>query len=312
MTHILYPNLLRAAALLVASTIVPSCAPVDALNASVSTRGLQILRDIAYAPGPRGRLDLYRPAMLAERPPLVVFIYGGSWKTGSKDDYQFVAAPLARAGLVVAVPDYRLYPEVRFPVFLEDNARAVAFARAHAAEWGADPDRVFLIGHSAGAYNVTMLAMDAHYLAAEGVAAASLSGVVGIATPADFLPIREEDIRDIFSTAPDPAASQPVAFADGHNPPLLLLHGGADSTVYPRNSTSLTGRIKAAGGPVELKIYPEVGHIGIITSFAPLFEGRAPVLADVLAFIRAHGGTVNATPNVPPGVPPNAHRPGAL
>jgi acetyl esterase/lipase len=294
MTHILYPNLLRAAALLVASTIMPSCAPVDALNASVSTRGLQIRRDIAYAPGPRGGLDLYRPALLPERPPLVVFIYGGSWKTGRKDDYQFVAAPLARAGLVVAVPDYRLYPEVRFPAFLEDNARAVAFARAHAAEWGADPERVFLIGHSAGAYNVAMLALDRHFLAAEGIAAQSLAGVVGIATPADFLPFRDADIRDIFSPASDPAVTQPVSFADDHNPPLLLLHGGADSTVYPRNSTSLTGRIKAAGGEVELKIYPEVGHIGIVTSFAPLFEGRAPVLADVMAFIRAHTETASA------------------
>lgn len=279
---------LRATALLLASVVLPSCAPVDALNATISTDDVSVQHDIAFAPGARGRMDVYRPVGGAAKLPLVVFIYGGSWKEGSKNDYKFVATPMARSGMVVAVPDYRLVPEVHFPTFLEDNAKAVAFARAHAAEWGADPDRIFLVGHSAGAYDVLMLAVDPHYLAAEGIDRGKLAGVVSIATPADFFPFTDKATIEAFGKTPDPAATQPINFADGKNPPLLMLHGDADDIVYLRNSTTMTSRVKAAGGDVTLKVYPGIGHIGIITSFAPLFDGKAPALADTVAFIRAH------------------------
>lgn len=285
---------LRATALLLASVVLPSCAPVDALNATISTDDLTIRRDIAFAPGPRGRMDVYRPAGAAAKLPLVVFFYGGAWKDGSKNDYKFVATPLARAGMVVAVPDYRLVPEVRFPTFLEDNAKAVAFARAHATEWGADPDRIFIVGHSAGAYNALMLAVDPRYLAAVGMDRSRLAGVVTIATPADFFPFTDSSTIATFGQSPDPASTQPINFADGKNPPLLMLHGDADDTVYLRNATAMTSRVKAAGGDVTLKVYPGIGHIGIITSFAPLFESKAPALADTVAFIRAHGAAAPA------------------
>jgi acetyl esterase/lipase len=279
---------IRAAALLLASSFLPSCAPVDALNATVAADGVTVQRDVAFAPGPRGRMDIYRPAGATTKLPLVVFFYGGSWKDGSKGDYKFVANPLAKSGMVVAVPDYRLVPEVKFPIFLEDNAKAVAFARAHAAEWGADPDRVFLVGHSAGAYDVLMLALDPHYLADVGIDRRKLAGVVGLASPADFYPFTDKATIAAFGDAPDPKVTQPVNFADGKNPPMLLLHGEADDTVYLRNSTALTARVKAAGGDITLKTYPGVGHIGIVTSFAPLFDGRAPALADTEQFIKEH------------------------
>jgi acetyl esterase/lipase len=281
-------SMIRAAALLFASALLPSCAPVDALNATVSSDGVSVQRDIAFGDDPRQRLDVYRPRAAAAPLPLVVFIYGGAWKSGSKSDYKFVAAPLARQGVVVAVADYRLVPQVRFPTFLEDNARAVAFARAHAAEWGADPHRLFLIGHSAGAYDVLMLAVDPQYLAAMGLDRASLAGVVTLAAPTDFLPLDDQDTIAAFGQVKDLESTQPVHFADGHGPPLLLLHGQADDTIYPRNSTVMVAKVRADGGNVTLKTYPGLGHIGIVTSFAPLFGGRAPVMADVMDFIRAH------------------------
>lgn len=281
-------NLLRAAALLVASAVLPSCSAVDALNATVPTDGLRIMRDIAYTPGARGGLDVYRPDDATTGLPLVVFIYGGSWQSGSKNQYPFVAAPLARHGLVVAVPNYRLYPEVQYPSFIEDCARAVAFARAHAAEWGADPKRLYVMGHSAGGYNALMLATDAKYLAAVGMSPHDLAGAVGIAAPADFLPIREEDIKLVFAPALTSPDTQPITHADGREPPILLLHGTADDTVYPRNSTALAKKIEASGGKVSLKLYPGIGHIGIVTSFAPLFDGRATVLPDIMAFLQAN------------------------
>ncbi len=281
-------NLLRAAVLLLASAVLPSCAPVDALNATISTDGLRVTRDIAYRAGPRGGMDVYGPAG-AKGLPLVVFVYGGSWQGGSKDIYRFVAAPLAQAGLVVAVPDYRVYPEVRYPTFLQDCAQAVAYARAHAAQWGADPGRLYLMGHSAGGYNVLMLATDPVYLQAVGMARSDLSGVISLAGPADFFPIQEADIREVFAPAVDSPLTQPINHVDGQAPPLLLLHGDSDGTVYPRNAIALAARVKAAGGDVTLKLYPGVGHVGLITSIAPLFSGKAPVRADILTFIRTHG-----------------------
>lgn len=273
-------------AILLVLPALAGCASARLLNATVPTGGLEITRDLAYAPGPRGGLDVYRPGGKTSRLPLVVFLYGGSWRQGNKATYPFVAAALARRGAVVMVPDYRVYPEVRFPAFLQDNARAVAWAIGHAAEFGADPKSVFVIGHSAGAYDAVMLALDPRWLAAEGVDRSTLAGVVGLAGPYDFLPITDPDIVPVFPDAGP--ATQPVTYADGHNPPLLLLAGDADATVRPGNTASLAARVAQAGGPVQQTIYPGLGHLGIVLAFAPLFRGKAPVLDDIEAFIAAH------------------------
>ena len=265
--------------------LLPACSPTALLNATVPSHGVTVTRDIAYADGPRHRLDIYRPPGEGKQAPLVVFLYGGSWRTGDKGMYPFVALPLAARGAVVVVPDYRLYPEVAFPAFLDDNARAVAWAADHATELGADARRLFIVGHSAGAYNAAMLALDPRFLAAAGSDRRRLAGVVGLAGPYDFLPITGEDIKPVFATVGDGPLSQPVSYVDGRNPPMLLLAGEDDTTVNPRNTLSLAGKVSAAGGAAEAHILPGVGHIGILTAFAPLFRNRAPVLDDIWAFI---------------------------
>ena len=273
-------NVLRVAGL-VLSLAAAACSPAAVLNATVGAGDVAVTQ-AAYAPGPRGGMDVYRPAHPAG--PLVVFLYGGSWKTGDRGMYAFVARPLARRGAVVVVPDYRVFPEVRFPGFVDDNAAAVAWALAHAAELGADPARVFVVGHSAGAYDAALLAVDPGYLARAGASRDRLAGVVGIAGPYDFLPSNDPDVIPVFGAGNVPA-NDVVAHVDGRAPPLLLLHGDADTTVRPRNTESLVRRVRAAGGVVDSRIYPGVAHVGIITAFAPLFAGRAPVLDDVWAFI---------------------------
>jgi len=195
----------------------------------------------------------------------------------------------------VFVPDYRLHPEVQYPTFIEDAAQAVAYARRVAPSWGGDPRRVFIVAHSAGAYLAEMLALDPQYLNAAGMSPRDLAGVVSIAGPADFLPITGQDIKQVFGAHREDPATQPINHVDGRNPPLLLLHGDADDTVELRNSTALAARIRAAGGPVELKTYPGVGHIGIVLGFAPLFRDRSPVLADTTQFIVETPAVASAT-----------------
>ncbi len=267
--------------------LLSACSGAQILNSTISRANLRITHDVAYGADPRQRLDIYRPDGAAKL-PVIVFFYGGSWKHGNKTMYPFVAATLARRGAVVIVPDYRLYPQVQFPAFLADSAAATAWTFAHLDQIGGDPKRVFLMGHSAGAYNAIMLALNPHYLAAAGASRDHLAGAIGLAGPYDFKPSDEPDVSDVFAPVGDAPAGQVITFADAHAPPLLLLAGTADKQVKPRNTTALAARIRAAGGAVEEKLYPGVGHIGLIIAIAPLFQGKAPVLADVESFLSAH------------------------
>ena len=285
--------ILRAAVIACAALLLPSCSPADllnptaALNATVGTQGVEIDHDLAYEPGGRHGMDVYRADAALGARPVVVFLYGGAWQTGKRQDYLFAATALARQGFLVFVPDYRLYPEVQYPAFLDDAAQAVAYVKRAAPSWGGDPSRLFIVAHSAGGYMAEMLALDPQYLARAGMSPRDLAGVVSIAGPADFLPITGEDIKLVFGDHREDPATMPINHVDGRNPPMLLLHGDADETVYPRNSIALAARIRAAGGPVELKEYPGVGHVGIVLGFAPLFRDRSPALADTARFVQA-------------------------
>jgi acetyl esterase/lipase len=260
------------------------CSPASVLNASVPTAGLTISRDVAFGARPDQRLDIYRPTNAASL-PLVVFYYGGGWHGGSRGMYQFAAASLARTGLVVVVPDYRLYPAVTFPDFLRDCAVAAAWAQNRQESLGGGGG-FFLMGHSAGAYNAVMLGLDRAWLHDAGGDPARVNGVIGLAGPYDFVPANTPDIAASF---PDGGPqTQPINFVRPDEPPLLLLAGASDTTVKPRNSVALSNRAHAAGAQAELKIIPHLGHVGLITALTPLFRWRAPVLKDVSAFIRAH------------------------
>jgi acetyl esterase/lipase len=263
------------------------CTPVQGLNAITPSGGLTITKNVAYAPGNRHTLDIYRPKD-AHGLPVIVFFYGGSWREGSKQIYPFVAATLARRGNIVIVPDYRLYPEVQFPAFLRDCAQAVGWTQQHLASLGGDPTRVFLMGHSAGAYNAVMLGLDPHYLAEAGVDRARIAGIIGLAGPYDFLPITGADIKPVFAPVNDGPESQPITYVDGHNPPLLLLAGEADHVVKPKNTRALAAKVRQLGGSAETRFYPGISHVQLVLAIAPAFQWLAPVLRDVQAFIDTH------------------------
>jgi acetyl esterase/lipase len=244
---------------------------------------------IPYGSLPRQKLDLYQPAPETPSPPMVVFLYGGGWTEGSRAMYRFVDAALAERGCIVAIPGYRLFPEARFPAFLQDCVLAARWARDNRAMLGADPNRLFLMGHSAGAYNAAMLALDRRWLGAVGMQPGrDLAGAIGIAGPYDFLPLRA-DLQPVFGPPEGWPATQPIAFADGANPPMLLLQGEADETVDPGNARRLAERIRAHGGPVDTRFYPGVGHSSIVGALSGALRFLAPTLRDSLAFMQLGG-----------------------
>ncbi|MDH7640518.1 alpha/beta hydrolase [Sphingomonas oryzagri] len=271
--------------------IASACSPLKVFNAVMpKDSGVRlIVRDAAFGPDPRQRLDVYAPMARSATPrPIIVFFYGGSWNSGTKSGYSFVGRALASRGYIVAIPDYRLVPQVHYPTFLEDNATAVRWARSHAAEIGGDPDRLVLMGHSAGAYDAAMLALDPRWLGADRMAVKAL---VGLAGPYDFLPFDGPVVQQTFGGVADPVTTQPVHYVEPGDPPAFLATGDKDETVRPANSDSLGAKLRAAGVPVERRSYPAVGHAGLVTAIAKPLRGRAPVLGDLTAFVNREVGS---------------------
>jgi acetyl esterase/lipase len=236
-----------------------------------------------YDPEHRLALDVHQPAASATRPPVVVFLHGGSWRDGDREGYRFVGQRLAQAGALVLVPDYRKAPGNAFPDFMYDTARAVAWARDNAGRLGGDPDRVFVMGHSAGAHIVALLATDARYLASVGMVPRDLAGVVAVSGPYDFLPLTDPKLWEVFGEQADWPRSQPVNFTDGDEPPFLLLHGTDDRIVWALNSERLQAKLQAAGSSARYVPVVGAGHIGILLSLRS--QDPSPALAETLRFL---------------------------
>lgn len=282
------------APLAAAALLLSACSGVAALNAVSPSGGVAVTRDLPFAPGPRGGLDVYRPTGVRGPAPVVVFIYGGGWDSGRRQDYRFVGLALARRGYVAVVPDYRLYPQVRWPAFLQDNALAVRWARDHAAQYGGDPSRMVLMGHSAGAYDAVMLGLDRRWLAAVGMdPRRDLKGVVGLAGPYDFLPLDTDKLRDLFGPPEGRPATQPINYVSGDEPPLFLGVDVGDKVVRPGNTARLAEKARVAGAQVEVREYKGVSHALLVGAIAAPLRFLAPVLADSARFIDARTG---ATP----------------
>lgn len=289
--------------------LIAACRPVHVLDSLVpkDARSRMAAADLAYGPHPRQRFDLYVPEGEAAEGgplPLLLFIYGGGWRSGRKADYRFADRALAALGYVTAVADYRLVPEVRYPDFLIDCGRALAAFRAAAADFGGDAGggdsgggdsgggdagRIFLAGHSAGAYNAVMLALAPEIAEVAGYDRASIGGVGGIAGPYDFLPLRDDTMRAAFGAACDLAATQPINRTDPTAPPMILMTGTADTVVAPGNADRLAAELRAAGTRAEVVRYEGVGHNGVLMSLARPFRFRADILGDLDRFLKSIG-----------------------
>ncbi|HVP86163.1 MAG TPA: alpha/beta hydrolase [Rhizomicrobium sp.] len=251
------------------------------LDLAVSRRGYRVERDLAYGAHPRNRLDLYIPEGLRAPAPMILFFYGGSWQSGEKGLYRAFGEAFTSKGIVVAVADYRLYPDARYPDFVEDSVEAFRFLRKSAGDYGGDPEKLFLAGHSAGAYNAMMLVCDPSYLRGD---LSGVRGVIGISGPYDFLPLKDPALIEIFG-GDKREETQPIKKVSTQYPPMLLITGAKDRTVSPRNTKRMAEKLRSFGTEVTEIFYPNIGHIEIILSVARFLRGRTSLREDIARFV---------------------------
>ena len=278
-----------AAAVIVVAACV-ACSPLTAINALTPSASYNKTADISYGADPRQKLDIYAPRDVAVGAPVVVFFYGGNWRMGERADYAFVGEALASRGILAVIADYRLYPEISYPGFLEDSAAAVAWTARKVRSYGGNPERLFVMGHSAGAYNAAMVALDARWLGAQGMQPSALRGWIGLAGPYDFLPIENPDVKPVFHFPDTPRSSQPISHVSAGAPPALLIASEKDSLVNPvRNTGRLASRLREAGIGVDAIYYDRTGHASLVATLSRPLRSLAPVLDDVERFVASHG-----------------------
>lgn len=262
------------------------CSPLDVLNAASPSDQQRRIADIPYGNLPRQQLDVYVPNDVRADRDVVVFYYGGSWRNGDKIKYRFVADALTEEGMLVVIPDFRVYPDADWRGMINDAAAAFQWTIENIKYYGGNPQRVFLQGHSSGAHMAAMVALDQGLM--DSVSRTiSPCGLIGLAGPYDFLPIKSRRVKEVFSSASnDMSLTQPITYASANDPSALLLSGADDGTVYPSNSINLAKALKSNGVDAQVKIYPDVGHAGVVASLAPLFRNQASTLTDITEFMR--------------------------
>ncbi len=252
--------------------------------------GVRVQRGVSFGPQARHKLDIYRPSGRVDRGPVVLFIYGGSWREGDRAIYGFVGAAMAAQGFTTIIPDYRLYPDVMFPSFIEDAARAYGWVHDHIASPETSPSQkrrpVFVMGHSAGAHIAALLTLDQRYLRNVDHAMTFPAGLIGLAGPMAFDPTTDLTTKEVFaSTADNADRARPIAQLRSGLPPVLLMHGEKDETVGLWNTRQFAKALQQAGTSTCTIEIAEVGHVGLVLAFSRPLRWRAPVLKASVKFI---------------------------
>lgn len=283
-------------ALALMACLSSACSPIKALNTLVPESGYELVSAVEYGGHPRQKLDIYLPKnvkasdaqKLDDSKKVIIFYYGGNWDSGERADYKFVAESLTSLGHIVVVPDYRVYPDVLFPGLIADPVSVAKWVKTNIKKYDGDGDKIFLAGHSAGAHIAVMMAINSEYLAKESLKPSDFAGVIGLAGPYDFLPLKSNRLKSIFGAEAEQWKSQPINFVDGKNPPLLLAVGMKDGTVWPRNSFNLSKKIKDNNGLVEVVEFASYNHIDMVAKLAKPLRGNGELLKSVAAFIDKH------------------------
>lgn len=267
------------------------------LEQAMDANAVKLGDGVAYADGPRKKLDIYTPKNPEGLAPVVFFIYGGGWKNGDRGDYQFVGRALAARGFVTVIADYRLVPEVQYPAFLEDNAQALKWVEDNIATYGGDKQRLFIAGHSAGAYGAVMLGLDRSFFRDYGVTM-PIRGIAALSGPYDFYPFEYDEVRNAFGKAANPEGTQPVNLVTPETPPMYLASGTTDPIVRVENTQTLAQKLKDQGVWVTERYYDGFGHMEPVFAIGSLWRWRAPVLEDMVEFFYRFGAFPSGVPYV--------------
>jgi len=284
--------------IIVFSLGIVGCSPLKAINFVSPKNGYHLYADIPYGEEERQKLDIYRPNNGKPPTAIIVFFYGGSWQRGHKSDYRFIAQTLTQQGFVVVIPDYRVYPEVKFPEFIHDGARAIVWTHNNSKDYLDHQLPIFVSGHSAGAHIAAMLNYDERYLVAANGDLNWLSGLIGLAGPYDFLPITSPKLLKVFDTPESREAAQPIHFVDGSEAPALLIHGTNDKAVWPRNSINLAALVKKKSGQAETLILDGKNHASLVLAFSRGFRSRSQIVGRIGEFVTKHSNNNNNHPRV--------------
>ncbi|MFO7703797.1 MAG: alpha/beta hydrolase [Halopseudomonas sp.] len=286
------PSIKHSLILAAMALALVGCSPLAPLNLVISDQHYSLLADQAYGANPRQKLDVYFPLENVQQAPVVIFYYGGSWRGGKRGNYAFVGEALAAHGMIAVIADYRVYPEITYPAFMQDSAAAVAWVVKQRSQWQDEPQALFVMGHSAGAYNAAMLALDDRWMAEQGLTRAIFSGWIGLSGPYDFIPIINPQVKPVFHHPNTPADSQPLYHVKADSPPALLLAATPDKLVDPeRNTLQLAAKLKQAGVRVQADTFESLNHFSILLAMARPFQGWEPIIQQVQQFVFAQAGT---------------------
>jgi acetyl esterase/lipase len=238
---------------------------------SVAGQGV-VADDVDYVGGAdyedgRDLLDVYMPEG-AERAPVVVFFHGGALMSGDKSSGQVLARRLVPNGIGVVSANYRLSPSVEHPAHMQDAAAATAWVLAHIADYGGDPSRVFVSGHSAGAYLAALLVLDPAYLARHDLALSSLRGAIPISA---FLYVEEtaaERPKVVWGADPADWLAASVTPHIGPNAPrMLLIYADGDADWRRAQNDRFVQAMTTAGAPaVRVVEVPGRDHLSLMTA----------------------------------------------
>lgn len=248
-------------------------------------RGVALVHRETIGETPQQKIAVYGgPPGDSHPKPVILFVHGGSWRSGDPDDYGFVARALVPEGFTVVLAGYRLVPGGEYPAMLEDTAAAIAWTERNIARFGGDPENIFVAGHSAGAYNVVQVALEPHWLGRAGLTLSSIRGVIGLSGPYDFLPLDSDSTKAAFGGAANLASTQPINHVRGDAPPMLLIHGELDTLVKPRNTRRLSAAIMAAGGQVNPVYFLQMDHNATLLALASPWRRNRGVVDAIVQF----------------------------
>ena len=276
---------LNTGLLIMLSLLVSGCTKVGLFAANVPARfnTAQEYKDLVYDEKTGQALDLYVPAEQQEKRPVLVFFYGGRWTDGDKAQYRFIADAFTKEGYIVAIPNYRKYPNVKFPAFVEDGASAIAWLHDNVAQYKGSPDQIFVAGHSSGAHIGALIATDPAYLDAYNLKRSTIKAFAGLSGPYAFVP-KAEDLKDMFGPPERYPLMRAPNFVDGKQPPMLLIHGLQDTIVVLENAEKLKRAVDENDGIAVLKTYKHLNHVETVGSLMWFWSYKSDIKKQMLDF----------------------------